>query len=628
MKNKLIYSSVIIAFVVLLEVIFSIFVFNKIGMSLLFGILNGLILLLMLLLVNKNKIITYILLSLITLIFIANYIYYSIYSSIISIYSYMGGAQVAQFYTRIWDAIKSNFIIILLLLIPLIIFIILDKKKIISFNKGSRMDTLYVAIITIILNIILILIVNMIPGLKTNYNGSSAVLFTKDFGLVEETKNDLYNFVFKKKTSSIIDEEEPIVIPTIEYNKMDIDFDTLIADTTDTNLIMMYNYFKNQEATEKNEYTGMFEGKNLIVFVAEAFSEMAIDETITPTLYKLYNEGFQFKNFYTPIFPVSTADGEYITDTSLIPKEGVWTMKSIVGKAMPFVYPNMFEALGYSSNSYHDHYATYYDRDHYLISLGYDKYTACYRNLNMNCTQWPNSDLSMMKATMDDYINNDQFLAYYMTVSGHLEYTREGNAMVSKNWSTVANLPYSYRAKSYLAANKELDLAIAYTIERLTAAGKLDDTVIIVSSDHYPYGLNLNEINELSSYKKDDNFEKHRNAFLIWSGSMEKPIVVDKLGSSLDVLPTMLNLFGMNYDSRLLMGKDILSNADPLIIYSNRSFITDMGRYNSINGSFSATSAVDADYVAKIKTSISNKYLISKLIVDKDFYNVIRGQLY
>ncbi len=211
----------------------------------------------------------------------------------------------------------------------------------------------------------------------------------------------------------------------IKYNITNIDFDTAIAEETNETIKTMHEYFANQIPSEQNEYTGMFKGKNLIVFVAEGLSNVAIREDVTPNLYKLYQEGFQFDNFYTPLFPVSTADGEYMTDTSLIPKEGVWSIYRVKGHYIPYSYPNVFEPLGYSSNSYHNHTATYYHRDEYLETMGYNSYLAKGNGLEqrMNTKLWPNSDLEMIDVTVDDYINNDKFLAYYMTVSGHLNYT-------------------------------------------------------------------------------------------------------------------------------------------------------------------------------------------------------------
>jgi len=106
---------------------------------------------------------------------------------------------------------------------------------------------------------------------------------------------------------------------------------------------------------------------------------------------------------------------------------------------------------------------------------------------------------------------------------------------------------------------------------------------------------------------------------------MEEPIKVEKIGSSLDILPTVLNLFGVEYDSRLLIGRDILSDSDPLVIFSDRSFITDKGRYNAITGEFTANEGTEIEegYVEKISKIIYQKYQMSRLILENDYYRTI-----
>ena len=487
----------------------------------------------------------------------------------------------------------------------------------------------------IIIQVIAVLCVNFIST-KDIYSNKNLYykthvpkLTAKRMGFLTAMRLDLQRFIFGFEETLVIETSSENIEDSKDkgYNVTNINFENLIENEQDEAIKEMHEYFNTQEPTNKNEYTGMFEGKNLIVLVAESFSSLAIREDLTPNLYKLYKEGFQFDNFYTPVFPVSTADGEYITDTSLIPKEGVWSLKEIVGNYMPYSYANVFENIGYSSNAYHNHTATYYNRDKYIETMGYNSYLAVGTGLEdrMNTSRWPNSDYEMINVTMDDYINNDKFLAYYMTVSGHLNYTKAGNAMVYRNWEQVENLPYSHKAKSYLAANIELDKAVGELINRLSEAGKLEDTVIVISGDHYPYGLTLEEINELSTYQRDDTFEKYRMPFLIWSGSMKEPIKVEKVGSSLDILPTVLNLFGIEYDSRLLIGRDILSNASPLVIFSDRSFITDKGRYNAITQEFipNENTEIEEGYVQKINNIIYKKYQMSRLILENDYYRKI-----
>ena len=584
---------------------------------------------------KANKIITYIITIFLIILYGAQIVYYSMYESILSFYSIMNGGQVTEFMDVIFDMILRNWYGILLFILPLITLIILHKKKLINFERQTLKQAIGKVCIVLAFQLIALLCVNFIntndiySNKNLYYNVHVPKLTANRMGFLTAMRLDFQRFAFgfEENLSVEVSADTKAEAQNKEYNVTRIDFDKLIENEKDETIKEMHEYFSEQGPSNKNEYTGMFEGKNLIVLVGESFSSLAIREDLTPNLYKLYKEGFQFDNFYTPVFPVSTADGEYITDTSLIPKEGVWSFFEVIGNYMPYSYANVFEKLGYSSNAYHNHTATYYHRDKYIETMGYNSYLAVGTGLEdrMDTSKWPNSDYEMIDVTIDDYINNDKFLAYYMTVSGHLNYTKSGNAMVDRNWNAVKDLPYSDKAKSYLAANIELDKAVGRILEELEKTGKLEDTVIVISGDHYPYGLTLDEINELSTYERDDTFEKYRMPLLIWSGSMKEPIKVEKIGSSLDILPTVLNLFGVEFDSRLLIGRDILSDSDPLVIFSDRSFITDKGRYNAVTGEFIANDGVEVEngYVDKINNIIYKKYQMSRLILENDYYRKV-----
>ena len=632
--NLLIYY---ILFIVYEELVFSCIIFKRFpasfGLIILFSIPIAIVLNLITSVFKPkvNKIITYIITIALIIIFGAQIVYYSMYEAIISFFSMMHGGQVTEFMEVIIDVVLRNWYGILLFIIPLIILIILSKKKVITFERNSIKQIAIKITSVLIIQLIALLCVNFIntDDMYSNknlyYNIHVPKVTANRMGLLTTMRLDLQRFIFGfEEKLSVQTNATPKEEEKDSYNITYIDFDKLIKNEEDNTIKEMHEYFSTQEASKKNKYTGMFKDKNLIVLVGESFSSLAIREDLTPNLYKLYKEGFQFDNFYTPIFPVSTADGEYITDTSLIPKEGVWSFLRVAGNYMPYSYANVFEKQGYSSNAYHNHTATYYERDKYIETMGYNSYLAAGTGLEdrMDTSNWPNSDYEMVKTTVDDYINNEKFMAYYMTVSGHMNYTKLGNAMVYKNWEQVKDLPYSNKAKGYLAANIELDKAVGELLSRLEQAGKLEDTVIVISGDHYPYGLTLDEINELSTVERDDKFEKFRMPFLIWSGSMKGPIKVEKIGSSLDVLPTVLNLFGAEFDSRLLMGRDILSDSDPIVIFSDRSFITDKGRYNSLTEQFTPNEGVTVEegYVDKINTIIYKKYQMSRLILENDYY--------
>lgn len=586
---------------------------------------------------KANVIISYVLTFGVCLVGGAQLIYYKIYEAILSFYSIVNGGQVTEFMTTIIDEMAQNWLGLVLLFLPFIALIILHVTKVLKFERATKRNLLIKLLSILLIYGIGILCINTIntEGINSNknlyYNVHVPKVTANRMGIFTAMKLDLERLIFgfeEKVSIEVNTIPEEAIKEEIKYNITEIDFETLIANETEEDIKQMHEYFSNQIPSEQNEYTGVFKGKNLVVFVAEALSNVAIREDITPNLYKLYSEGFQFDNFYTPLFPVSTADGEYITDTSLIPKEGVWSIYRVQNHYMPYSYANVFKNLGYSTNAYHNHTATYYHRDKYIKTMGYDSYLAVGTGLEdrMNTNLWPNSDYETVQVTTKDYINNDKFLAYYMTVSGHLNYTTNGNCMASRNWDAVKDLPYSHKAKSYLATQIELDKAVGQLIQDLETAGKLEDTVIVISPDHYPYGLTLNELNELSSYERDNTFEKHHTPLLIWSGSMKEPVKVEKVCSSLDVLPTVLNLFGVEYDSRLLMGNDILSNnKEQIVIFSDRSFITDKGRYSSVKDTFIPNEGIEIpeNYVEQISEIIYQKFKMSTMVLDNDYYRKI-----
>ena len=574
--------------------------------------------------IKINKILSIILSSLITLIFISQYVYYKFYHSIYSAFSVLKGTEqvFGGFFSSIIIMIKNNIFVILIMLIPLVLFIMF-KNKIFNFNKIKRNTVLYLISFFILISFKFIYVTLNKKDLyslnKLYYKTHAPMIMINKTGLLSMEVMDLERFIFgfdekfdnKNLSSQIIIEDND------NYNITNIDFDKLISEETNEDIISLHEYFKSVKPTNKNKYTGMFKGKNLIYITAESFDSIAIDKNLTPTLYKLVNNGFIFKNYYQPLYTVSTSDGEYMLMNSLIPKEGVWSFYESSFIKMPYGLGNVFNSLDYDVvNAYHDHTYKFYDRNLSHPNLGF-KYTGCGNGLEklMNCKSWPESDLEMINATIDDYINSDNFMIYYMTVSGHLDYSFKSNDMSSKNKEYVKDLPYSKEVKAYLSANIELEKAMTKLINSLEENGKLDDTVIVISPDHFPYGLTLDEMNEISKTNRKDKFENYHTSLIVYNSEMEENVIVDKYVSSIDVLPTIYNLFGIEYDSRLLMGKDALSDSDGLVILSDRSWINEKASYNSITDEFKKTENVTNDYLTKTNNDIYNRFTVSSMLL-------------
>ena len=576
---------------------------------------------------KANKIITVFLNIIITFFTLAQIVYYNFYNSIFSFYSLTTGTgQVLHFWSMIVEVIVRIWYIFALILIPAILFIIFNNK-IFEYKRNIGI-ILYTFIIGLIVSVLssYVLIKKYDKGQLYSLNNliyktHAPMLTINKTGLLTMEVIDIYRYFFGfEENFDIKKDEVKNVSKKIEYNKLDIDFDKLIEESNDETIKSMHEYFSSLTPSEKNKYTGMFKGKNLIFITAEAFDTIAIDENITPTLYKIANNGFIFNNYYQPLYPVSTSDGEYMNVMSLIPKEGVWSFYKTSKNYMPFGIGNMFKKLDYNTYGFHNHNYNYYHREKSHTNIGLTYY-GCGNGLEkkMNCKHWPNSDFEMIKATTPYYLNDDKpFMTYYMTVSGHLNYNFSGNNMASRNKSRVKNLNYKDSIKAYYATQIEFDKAIEELLNELEESGKLDDTLIVIAPDHYPYGLTNKDMNTVSRIDRTDKFENYHTSLIMYNPKIENK-VVDKAISGIDILPTIYNLFGIDYDSRLLMGSDIFSNTEHIVILSDRSFITSKGKYNSITGEFSNPN-VSKEYIDNINKIINEKFKMSSLILEKDYY--------
>ncbi len=421
-------------------------------------------------------------------------------------------------------------------------------------------------------------------------------------------------------------EEPPPRVP--EPNMLDIDLAALAEAEENEAIAQLHRYFSRVRPTWQNDYTGLFEGYNLITITAESFAPYAVDAERTPTLYKMINEGMNFTNFYTPLWDASTIDGEYVLCQGLVPKQGVWSMmiSGEGGHTLPFTLGNQFLAQGYNTYAYHNHDAEYYNRTVSHPNMGYDFY-ALGAGLELeSAAYWPESDEEMVDVTTEEFIAGGKtpFHVYYLTVSGHQPYG-VWNAMSQKHWDAVADLPLSDQGKAYLACNMELDRALELLLQRLEQAGIADKTVIALASDHPPYPLQAEGMSELAGTPIDYQFEYFRNTFFIYTPGMQ-PVQIDKPCSSLDVLPTLSNLFALPYDSRLLAGRDILSNAEPLVMMANRGWITDRARFNAYLGvveSLDAENPVDSAYIERINGELAERFHYSTRILDTDYYALL-----
>ncbi len=562
---------------------------------------------------------------------------FNVYKIYFSLELSSGVEQVLDFKDEIFSVIIHNVLYLILFFVPFILLIIFRKKLILDrFGKKEVLISFLTSILIFVIFSLSLIINkdNSYSAYKLYYEYNEMELAVERLGLSNSFYLDVIKTVigFEEKleinTGSSLkdltaneddekDEEEEIIYG---YNTLDLDLTFEGTKNTD----LMNEYFLNEQGTLKNEYSSYFEGKNIIMVMAESFHEVAVDEKRTPTLYKLINEGFNFENFYSPTIN-STIGGEFQMLTGLYPASGYLSPYKSGDTEYLYGLASSFESIGYNTFAYHNNTYTFQNRYKYLEDMGFDNFKACNNGMEdlIDC-KWLASDLDMFDKTFDEYASMDEpFLTYYATVSGHGSYYLTGE--FSKKYLDTVEGDYSDGIKAYLAAQVELDRALELLIQKLSDKGILEDTVIVLASDHYPYMLSVDEINEASDYVRDEVIEIDHNTFIIWNSQMEA-VTIDKVGSQIDILPTVYNLFGVPYDSRLIVGKDILSSEPGLAIFNNRSWVSDYGYYYASTNEFVLKEGkiVSEEYVSSVNQIVNSKINISGLLITENYYKYLK----
>lgn len=551
----------------------------------------------------------------------------------------MGGNVIVNFNSQLLYGIRQNLLKILLLLLPLVVVILclaLRRVQALRFRlRWKQAMASFAVLLALLLTVTGLMYVGRDKAFSayrtfTNVNTSTDSSYKK-IGMLATTAQELRYMLFSGSGSIMITpsslniSDVPRTYSSNSYNVIEsIDF-TALADSTDSDILKATDeYLSNATPTRKNNYTGLLKDYNLITICAESFCPWFISEELTPTLYKLSHTGILFENYYGTFQSVTT-NGEYTMCMGLYPDMSRTKTDSSFNVAgtnyLPFCLGNALKDMGYQTWAYHDYIGDFYNRNITHANMGYT-FKAADSGLAMKI-DWPSSDLEMMEASVDDYINSGEpFHAYYMTFSGHYQYNWD-NAMSAKNRDAVKDLPYSEPVKAYIACNLELEYALEYLMQRLEEAGVADKTCIVLTNDHYPYGLTEDEYNELAGQTLDTTFEKYRNSFICYVPGLSENIVVDEYCSTADILPTLLNLFGVDYDSRLLAGTDVLSSGLHVAVLSDKSFLTKTFRYDA-----GTETVIPADENTTVSDELAEAY---RLYVDSRFQlsgNILNSDYY
>ncbi len=595
-----------------------------------------------------------------------------VYAFLISYHRYFGtffswkttgqaGNVIKYFGENIVSAFVKSWYVCLLAFLPMILFIVFYRKS--FYQKHTKRTRFIPGVISlggmaVSLMAILIFWAGGGFGFKSDYyyykyiqNDISQTYYR--YGIFTTSRVEIGQMIFGEPVENFDDMLGKYDINNVEnmasdvsesdkdygYNQLDIDFEKIISENDDENVQNMVKYYQSLSPTNKNKYTGMFEGKNLIFLTLESFNPAVVDPDFTPLLYKMSTEGFVFSNFYVPMWTGATEAGEYSNISGNFSYYG--RALSLCSQShQTYSLGNVFTREGYEVYAYHNNTSKFYSRNIAYPALGYENYKSTDNGMKLpNGQYWPRSDREMGEVTIDDYINSSKpFHAYYMTISGHSNYSTIGNTMSQWHYDELPEkyANYTEQAKCYLAANYEVELMLEYLVKRLDEAGKLEDTVFAMAPDHYPYVLSEQSQKDLLGDDVYDGYNIYRNKFILWSASMEEPVVSDKYCTSIDIVPTLLNLFGIDYDSRLVTGTDIMSNSLGIAFLRSSygvSWITDQGTYEAKTKEFTRNedSTLGDDeveaYVENVNNALHLKTTFARGLLEKNYYSYFTDYL-
>ena len=519
------------------------------------------------------------------------------------------------------DALKATSIwvyVIGILMIALFIFIII---KLPTFEKNN-----YKVMSGFIIGFIILHLLAPLTLGKANDGLSWNTWYNK--------KNIYMNFNDNNKSFAITG--------LYEYSLRNFYLTFLVKDKTEdeSQLDFLEAVFDVEEKEHKNEYTGMFKDKNVIFLQLEGIDNWLVTKDEMPNLYSLMTKSINFTNHYSFYNGGgSTFNSEFAVNTGYLTPIS-YTKNAYTFNRNTFTYSmaNLFKEQGYRVNAFHMNSGEYYSRSINYKSWGYDNYYGL-KDLGQyeSNTYQLDRELILNETFYDLMFKGEgKFVNYLITYSPHtpFEPTRGVCKMIldlqdqeAKDAALEAGVEFVAPERNYSEEEcvriqaKETDYMIGLLIQALKDNGLYDNTVIVAYADHYLYTVNDKTI--LEQYKNTTNNLINHTPLFIWSSKVKKKSIT-KVTSQINILPTVLNLFGMKYHPIYYSGEDALDNS-----YSGIAFFNDYSWYDGkiyVDSNGITDGKLDPTLVSE-KSEYVN-YLIKKndLILKYDYFKDLKKE--
>ncbi len=513
----------------------------------------------------------------------------------------------------------------------------IQKNNEIKLKKENKIWRIACLIATVLLMIIYYLTVTLsfmqnkiqlVSNRDLLKNPNNPSIAIQQFGVLTYGILDLKVTIFKPedKLSDVAFKKEEKTISDLSRNIDDTAWNSLIKEEKNSQYQTLNNYFINQEITDKNDYTALFQNKNLIVIMMESVNDIFINKEYYPNFYKLYNEGWHWENNFSPRNSCSTGNNEMSGMISLYSIYNTCTANKYKNNTYFESIFNLFNDAGYTTTSMHNYTEAYYYRRKIHTNMGSGKYYGVedlnipYKNEYRN---WSSDEdfMNQVINILSDYKKDTKFMTWLTTVSSHQPYgvsSIQGDMYLD----LFKDTDYPKDLQRYMSKLKILDNGLGVLLDGLEKLGILDDTVIVLYGDHYPYGLKKDVINEVLDYDTNIDNDSERVPFVIYN-NQQKPKVFKKYTSYVNILPTVANLFNLNYDPRYYVGSDLMADDyNSLVVFADGSWKNEDAYYDASTGTikYYTDKTYSNDLINEITTKVSLKVQMSNLAISTNYF--------
>ena len=315
------------------------------------------------------------------------------------------------------------------------------------------------------------------------------------------------------------------------------------------------DFFAAKGPMKENTYTGLFEGKNVILVMMESMDTWMINKKDTPTIHMMMQKGINLTNYNAPFFGAGfTFGSEFAFNTGFFTPSSAISASNFSTNTFPYSLARLFKEAGYTTNSFHFNNPEFYNRGIMHKSFGYEKYHSLDEYGITGVEAELDSNMIKCDGVYEDMTKSTPFMNFVVTYSAHLPYTGDSPKLelAKTYYPKLINKSENEKRNNIRVLAKDTDEFFRILLERLKADGLLDDTVIVAYTDHFAYGV---YDDALLDEWKGDKLSYTIPAFIYAKGIKHKEI--SKPMMTIDWAPTIVNLFGLNPNATYI-GNDIL----------------------------------------------------------------------